>query len=96
MRNPSLSHSRRCGQMKQNKLLACKERKFIWRGHNEVLSPKNVIPKTEHGERSIMLSGCFSEKTVVIKVNSIMIKQNYYEILNVNLKVSLQTLKPKH
>ena len=54
----------------------------------------NTIPTVKHGGGSRMFWGCFSAKSVgaLVRVNRIMKKEDYRDILEVNLKQSARNL----
>ena len=67
---------------------------YVWRKKNEAFKAKNTIPTVKHGGGSLMFWGCFSAKGVgaLVRVNGIMKKEDYRDILEVNLKQSARNL----
>ena len=67
---------------------------YVWRKKNEAFKAKNTIPTVKHGGGSLMFWGCFSAKSVgaLVRVNGIMKKEDYRDILEVNLKQSARNL----
>ena len=67
---------------------------YVWRKKNEAFKAKNTIPTVKHGGGSLMFWGCFSAKSVgaLVCVNGIVKKEDYRDILEVNLKQSARNL----
>ena len=71
------------------------DRRYVWRKKGEAFNPKNTIPTVKHGGGSIMLWGCFAGKGTgaLQKIDGIMRKEDYLQILKQHLKTSATKLK---
>ena len=60
---------------------------FVWRKKGQAFNPSNTLPTVKHGGGNIMLRGCFSASGPgnLVKVNGIMKKEQYLEILEGNM-----------
>ena len=69
--------------------------RYVWRKEGEAFHPNKSIPTVKHGGGSIMLWGCFAAAGTgqIQKVDGIMRKEQYLEILTHNLKSSVRQLK---
>jgi len=67
---------------------------FVWRKKGEAFNPKNTVPTVKHGGGNIMLWGCFAASGPgnLVKVEGIMKKEQYIEILQENVKQSARKL----
>uniref|UniRef100_A0AAQ4S874 Transposase Tc1-like domain-containing protein n=1 Tax=Gasterosteus aculeatus aculeatus TaxID=481459 RepID=A0AAQ4S874_GASAC len=63
---------------------------YVWRRKAEAFNPKNTKSTVKHGGGSIMLWGCFAANgtSALQRVNGIMKKEDYLQILQNNLKSS--------
>uniref|UniRef100_A0AAZ3RMC9 Tc1-like transposase DDE domain-containing protein n=1 Tax=Oncorhynchus tshawytscha TaxID=74940 RepID=A0AAZ3RMC9_ONCTS len=68
---------------------------YVWRKKGEACKPKITIPTVKHGGGSIMLWGCIAAggTGVLHKVDGIMRKNYYVDILKQHLKTSVRKLK---
>ncbi|KAK6322560.1 hypothetical protein J4Q44_G00073520 [Coregonus suidteri] len=84
------------GLMKQKiELFGHNDHRYVWRKKGDACKPKNTIPTVMHRGGSIMLWGCFAaEGTGALhKIDGIMRKENYVDILKQHLKTSVRKLK---
>ena len=77
------------------KLISHFSSQYVWRKKYESFKAKNTIPTVKHGEVSLMLYVFFSTKGVgaLIRVNGIMKKVNYRDILEENQKQGVRNLE---
>ena len=68
---------------------------YVWRKKGEAYNPKNTVPTVKHGGGHIMLWGCFSSSGTgnLVRVQGIMKKEDYIQILDENLKESAEKLQ---
>ena len=66
----------------------------VWRKKGEAYNPKNTVPTVKHGGGSIMMWGCFASCGTgnIVKVDGIMLKEQYLKILAENLQTSVDDL----
>lgn len=71
------------------------DKPYIWRKKVEALKPQSTIPTVKYGGNSIMLWGCFTAggTDALHKIDDIMRKENYVDILKQHLKTSARKLK---
>lgn len=67
---------------------------YVWRKKKDAFKAKNTIPTVKHGGGSLMFWGFFLTKGVgaLVRVNGIMKKEDYRDILEENLKQSARNL----
>jgi transposase len=67
----------------------------VWRKKKDEYNPKSTIPTVKHGGGTIMLWGCFAAggTGALHKIDGIMRKENYVDILKQHLKTSVRKLK---
>lgn len=67
---------------------------FIWRKKGEAFNPKNNIHTVKHGGGKVMFGGFFAANGPgnLVKVNGIMKKEDYIEILVENIRQSAEEL----
>lgn len=70
------------------------EQQYVWRREGEAFHPKDTTPTVRHGAGSITLWGCsaVSGSAALKKLNGIMKKEDYLQILQENLKSSADWL----
>lgn len=70
------------------------QQRYVWRKKGDAYNPNNTIPTVKHGGGSIMW-GCFAAggTGALHKINGVMKKEQYVEILNQHLKASARKLK---
>lgn len=71
------------------------DQRYVWRKAGEAFHPNKTVPTVKHGGGSIMLWGCFAAAGTgkLHKIDGIMRKEHYVEILKQNLKSSARMLK---
>lgn len=69
--------------------------KYVWREAGKAFNPRNTIPSVKHGGGSLMFWGCFSAKGPgrLVRIDGIMNKEKYLQILKDNLKTSARQLR---
>ena len=67
---------------------------YVWRKKGEAYNPKNTIPTVKHGGGSLMFWGSFSASGPgsLVKINGIMKKEQYLEILQRNIRQGAEKL----
>jgi hypothetical protein len=67
---------------------------YVWRKPTEAHVPKYTIPSVKHGGGSIMMWGSFAESGVgtLHRIEGIMKKEEYKEILEENVKRDVRNL----
>ena len=71
------------------------DHRYIWRKKGEAGRPENTIPTVKHEGGNIMLWGCFAAAGTgaLYKIDGIMKKEHYLEILRQHLKSSARKQK---
>ena len=71
------------------------DHRYVWRKMGEACKPKTTIPTVKHRFGSIMLWGCFAARGTgaLHKIDGIMKRENYVDILKQHLKTSVRKLK---
>ena len=66
------------------------DQRYVWQKQGEAFHPKNTVLTVKLGGGSIMLWGCFAASGTgkLQKIDGIMRKEHYVEILKQNLKLS--------
>lgn len=67
---------------------------YVWRKKDEAHNPKNTIPTVKHGGGNLMFWGSFSASGPgsLVKVNGIMKKEQYLEIIKDNIRQDAEKL----
>uniref|UniRef100_A0AAZ3SH12 Transposase Tc1-like domain-containing protein n=1 Tax=Oncorhynchus tshawytscha TaxID=74940 RepID=A0AAZ3SH12_ONCTS len=71
------------------------DHRYVWRKRGDACKAKNTIPTMKRGGGSFILCGCFAAggTGALHKIEGVMRKENYVDILKQHLKTSVRKLK---